>query len=156
MAAEAPATEPECWGREASAWELDVRRAQPGLVPGTGSAWCCERPEAGADVGDEFGSDLHERETEEVVAVVAAAGIAAAPDVIGGAVFGERAWVGEEQCGAVGLERELAAQSAQHDQVLTCSQSGRSVVWRPACLAPAAVPRARMRSNCWRLVALQA
>jgi hypothetical protein len=48
----------------------------------------------GADVGDELVADLHERLAEEVMAVVAAVSVAAAPDVVGGAVFDERAWVG--------------------------------------------------------------
>jgi hypothetical protein len=34
-------------------------------------------------VGDEFFADLHEREAEEVVAVVAAVWVAAAPDEVG-------------------------------------------------------------------------
>ena len=60
----------------------------------------------------------------------------------------------EQKQGAIGLECELAAQSAEHHPVFDLSQSGRSAVWRPACLAAWALAQVRMRSN-WRLVALR-
>ena len=67
-----------------------------------------------------------------------------------------RGWV-SSSAGAVGLERELAAQRAQHHLELDLLPVGAQLGLASGVLgAPAAVPQARITSNCWREVALHA
>jgi hypothetical protein len=123
------------------------RAGQGWSGPGTGSAWCCERAEAGAHVRDELFSDVHEREAEEVVAVVAAVCVAAAPDVVGGAVSASGRGCVRRTADPQGAWANLSRSPQIMTWRLTWSQSGRSSVWRPACLAVFAVVHARIRSN---------
>ena len=121
-----------------------------------GSAGERERGEAGAHVGDQLVADAHQREPEQVLAAVAAVGIA-------GAQMKSLGLSSASGCGWVNSSAEWYGSSVNLPRSphsitsnLTRSQSGRSSVSRPARFAPAAVPDARMTSNCRREVALHA
>jgi hypothetical protein len=61
-------------------------------------------PSGGAHVGDQLFAHAHQGESHQVLAVVAAHRVAAAPHEVGRAVLGERTAVGQQEAGAVGLD----------------------------------------------------